>query len=208
MKVSYDLKVGDRVKWLDPAYQEYDDVNDHLNTLYEVVDIQADEEYPLDDETIITLREVDGVSEVEATIDELYTIDTDLPIIIMGGKDFSELVTETIDNIIKIEKASIEKIVDILKGQEGNRVEFDTDFEPELTVIYDGGNHPEYNSNAFSCVREIFLKNDKVMFDTEDDSEYPLDNAQAAQGGLVAYYIYKHLVSYLEWEKEFDDDAE
>ena len=50
--------------------------------------------------------------------------------------------------------------------------------EPEdgssVTVTYDGGKHPEYNSTAFSTVKGVYKKNDSIMLDTEDDDEYPI----------------------------------
>ena len=40
------------------------------------------------------------------------------------------------------------------------------------TIIYDGGHHPEYATNAFSTIDGFYIKNEIVIFDIEDDSQY------------------------------------
>lgn len=45
-----------------------------------------------------------------------------------------------------------------------------------VCVTYDGGNHPEYASNAFSTVKGVYLKNGEIVLDTEDCSEYYIDD--------------------------------
>ena len=47
------------------------------------------------------------------------------------------------------------------------------------SVVYDGGNHPEYDSNAFSNVERVYLKDGEVYLDIEDASEYNIDRINA-----------------------------
>ena len=42
-------------------------------------------------------------------------------------------------------------------------------------VSYDGGRHPEYNSNCFSSVYEVFKKDGKIYLCTEDCNELSID---------------------------------
>ena len=45
-----------------------------------------------------------------------------------------------------------------------------------ISVVYDGGRHPEYNSNAFSEVELVhFGKKSIIQFDTEDEEECNID---------------------------------
>lgn len=43
------------------------------------------------------------------------------------------------------------------------------------SVVYDGGNHPEYDSNAFSNVERVYLKDGNVYLDIKDASGYNID---------------------------------
>lgn len=43
---------------------------------------------------------------------------------------------------------------------------------PDFTIVYDGGNHPEYASNIFSTVDGFYIQNEIVIFDIEDDPHY------------------------------------
>ena len=47
------------------------------------------------------------------------------------------------------------------------------------SVVYDGGNHPEYDYNAFSNVERVYLKDGEVYLDIEDASEYNIDRINA-----------------------------
>ena len=46
------------------------------------------------------------------------------------------------------------------------------------SVVY-SGNHPEYDSNAYSNVECVYLKDGEVYLDIEDASEYNIDNINA-----------------------------
>jgi hypothetical protein len=40
------------------------------------------------------------------------------------------------------------------------------------TIVYDGGNHPEYATNVFSTIDGFRIENEIVIFDIEDDPHY------------------------------------
>lgn len=40
------------------------------------------------------------------------------------------------------------------------------------TIMYDGGNHPEYATNLLSTVDGFYIQNEIVIFDIEDDPQY------------------------------------
>ena len=47
------------------------------------------------------------------------------------------------------------------------------------SVVYNGGNHPEYDSNAYSNVECVYLKDGEVYLDIEDASGYNIDRINA-----------------------------
>jgi hypothetical protein len=50
-----------------------------------------------------------------------------------------------------------------------------SDMDDSVCVTYDGGNHPEYASNAFSEVHGVFRRGNKIYLNTEDCDEYEID---------------------------------
>lgn len=56
----------------------------------------------------------------------------------------------------------------------------------EVTVSYNGGRHPEYDSNCYSTVYGVFLKNDKLYLNIEDCDEYPANEVTADELFSVA----------------------
>jgi len=67
------------------------------------------------------------------------------------------------------------------------------DEEDSLVVTYDGGNHPEYASNAFSIVNNIFLKDGKIYLNIEDSEEYSIDRIDDDEVYEVAMFVYEML---------------
>lgn len=49
-------------------------------------------------------------------------------------------------------------------------IEFEYDNNEFVTVVYNGGNHPEYASNAFSQVSRVYMKNNDIYVETEDSN--------------------------------------
>jgi hypothetical protein len=69
-----------------------------------------------------------------------------------------------------------------------------TDSDNMVSVTYDGGNHPEYASNAFSMVEGVYLdKNGDIVLQIEDCSEYPLENINWDEVYDVAAFIHENI---------------
>lgn len=62
-----------------------------------------------------------------------------------------------------------------------------------VCVMYDGGNHPEYASNAFSSVYSVFMKDGNIYLETEDCDQYDIDNITLDNLFDVAYCIYSEI---------------
>lgn len=82
----------------------------------------------------------------------------------------------------KLGNEATEFISEALDKAEGNRIaliDYDDDNRQEedhiyITVTYDGGRHPEYDSNVYSTVYEIYKKDGVIYLYTEDCEEYAL----------------------------------
>ena len=46
------------------------------------------------------------------------------------------------------------------------------DYDISYSICYDGGNHPEYDSDCFAMVEKIELKEDNIIIHTEYGTEY------------------------------------
>ena len=83
-----------------------------------------------------------------------------------------------------LRKSCIEYIRGVLKGLDGEMIvldpkSMDEEMQDEfqaVTVPYDGGNHPEYNSNCFSQVNAAYLKGNDIYLDIDETDEYSIDN--------------------------------
>lgn len=58
-----------------------------------------------------------------------------------------------------------------------------------VCVTYDGGRHPEYDSNPYSTVKGVYLKDGKIMLDTEDYDEYSIDRIDTVELLSVCDFI-------------------
>lgn len=76
-------------------------------------------------------------------------------------------------------------------SKHNNSYEFDNDYM--VTVSYDGGNHPEYASNVYSQVHRIYIKDDKLLFDIDDEYGYSEDRITTYELFSIASYIYYSL---------------
>ena len=65
-----------------------------------------------------------------------------------------------------------------LLEKNGNRISWEGNIDlPEfVSIVYDGGNHPEYASNAFSTVYGITAENGEFYLQTEDCDKYNVDD--------------------------------
>lgn len=83
-----------------------------------------------------------------------------------------------------LRKSCIDYIRGVLKGLDGEMIvldpkSMDEEMQDEfqaVTVHYDGGNHPEYNSNCFSQVNAAYLKGNDIYLDIDETDEYSIDN--------------------------------
>lgn len=62
-----------------------------------------------------------------------------------------------------------------------------------VCVVYDGGNHPEYASNAFSEVYSVFMKDGNIYLNTEDCDQYDIESITLDNLFDVAYCIYSEI---------------
>lgn len=80
----------------------------------------------------------------------------------------------------KLRRDLIKGINEICAKYDGGEInlgelQYDGVIEP-VSVVYDGGNHPEYASNAFSQVNCVRTDGDEFAVDIDDANNYPCDN--------------------------------
>lgn len=102
-------------------------------------------------------------------------------------KNAIELYNEVVDSTQK----KCEGFLSTMLLSNGSRIDLcDPDGYPQMSVNYDGGNHPECSSNVYSDVRSVFNKNGKLYVEIEDDDEYPIDNLSTAELVYLCELIY------------------
>ena len=69
------------------------------------------------------------------------------------------------------------------------------------SVVYNGGNHPEYDSNAYSNVECVYLKDGEVYLDIEDASEYNIDNINAEALFYIAMAVKETIEANIDVEE-------
>lgn len=85
----------------------------------------------------------------------------------------------------EVRKECVKFVADVVKhwGKDGFPLseisrEFDV-FEADVQIVYDGGNHPEYASNACSMVYSVYAdENGRISLHTEDCAEYDQDRIE------------------------------
>ena len=98
--------------------------------------------------------------------------------------DFMERYHNWVEIGRNLRKSCIDYIRWVLKGLDGEMIvldpkSMDEEMQDEfqaVTVPYDGGNHPEYNSNCFSQVNAAYLKGNDIYLDIDETDEYSIDN--------------------------------
>lgn len=92
------------------------------------------------------------------------------------------------DRLSSILNAESEKFIkSVLEEQDGKRIEWESEeceklceYQGGISVTYDGGNHPEYASDAYSRVYAVYLdENGKICLEIEDSEEYELERVQS-----------------------------
>lgn len=87
----------------------------------------------------------------------------------------------------QLRKDCIDYLKDVLI-RKGSPLVFDVGCQ-YVTVVYDGGNHSEYASNAFSLVNSVFTDNGEIYLDIEDCNRYSIDRICASELYDVCDYI-------------------
>ena len=79
------------------------------------------------------------------------------------------------------------------------------------TIVYDGGNHPEYVTNVFSTVDGFYVKNEIVIFDIEDDPQYDESRVNTVDiielcEMIIEYEKQGYVLGVKEYEDEEDEE--
>ena len=118
--------------------------------------------------------------------------------------DFVETGNQYIDTIKKLRGESIDYLQKLV--EENGTINLEV-LDTCVSVTYDGGNHPEYASNAFSNVIDVHLDPfGHIELNVEDEEEYATDRIDGDEIYGVAIAIYEALKNdgrtYKEIEKE------
>lgn len=114
----------------------------------------------------------------------------------MKKETYFKKADELYDSIIPVQQDIRKKCETYIKMvlKENNGSLDCTESENMISVTYDGGNHPEYASTAFSMVEGISLdKNDNIILQIEDCSEYPIQNINWDEVFDVAAFIHDEI---------------
>lgn len=95
------------------------------------------------------------------------------------------------NDVVTSTRKKCEGFLSTMLLSDGSRIDLlDEDGYPQMSVNYDGGNHPEYNSNVYSDVSSILNKDGEIYVEIEDDVEYPIDNLSTAELVELCELIY------------------
>lgn len=114
----------------------------------------------------------------------------------MKKETYFKKADELYDSIIPVQQDIRKKCETYIKMvlKENNGSLDCTESENMISVTYDGGNHPEYASNASSMVEGISLdENDNIILQIEDCSEYPIQNINWDEVFDVAAFIHDEI---------------
>lgn len=124
-------------------------------------------------------------------------------------KAYNDLAEDFASTKIELRSQVLSTMKVILENG-GDKMSEDYDFLEEYgccdgtpTVTYDGGNHPEYATNAFSQVSGAFLEDGKIYIICEDCDEYSVDRIWNLDE-LIA--ILDMLIAYMEDKEEEDNE--
>ena len=81
-----------------------------------------------------------------------------------------------------------EKYIKKVLEENGGSIDLDND-DDCISVSYDGGNHPEYASNCFSMVYDVYLEDGDIYLNTEDCDKYPIENLNWDEVYNIADYL-------------------
>lgn len=90
-----------------------------------------------------------------------------------------------------LNKQCKEFLADIVKKQ-GGLIDMD-DFSDAVSIVYDGGNHPEYAS-GYSTVHNIHLNDDNCLYvGIDEDDDYSIEDLSASELYYIALVIYEEI---------------
>lgn len=79
--------------------------------------------------------------------------------------------------------------------ENGGEIVFDTDYDDEnITVMYDGGNHPEYASNCFSPLTCAYIYDNTLTFEIAECKAYDVDRVNTYDLMTIATAIYNSVM--------------
>lgn len=108
------------------------------------------------------------------------------------GEQWSELSK-------KLRKESEKYLKKVLQKADGKRINLDWEELEELdlneiSVSYDGGNHPEYASDCFATVEGVHItKNGKLCVEVEEEYDYEVDRITTSELYDVAFLVSEYL---------------
>lgn len=95
----------------------------------------------------------------------------------------------------ELRRECIEFLKRVLQANNNHLEWDDSELDSSVCVTYDGGNHPEYASNAFSTVTAIDLNKDGfITLEIEDCPEYWLDDVSTDEVWALCDFIDKYLL--------------
>ena len=113
-------------------------------------------------------------------------------------KKVNQLLKEIQPIRAEINKRCIAYLKRVLKKAENHSIDFYDEEHGEyiggelVCVTYDGGNHPEYASNAFSNVNGIYLnERGQILLHTEDCDCYEIESITWDEVIYLADYVYR-----------------
>ncbi len=104
----------------------------------------------------------------------------------------------------ELTKACLDFLVEQLR-ENGGKISWDEDF---VTVVYNGGDNDNEVTNAFSAVRSVYMENDKIYLETEDDAEYGIWNVDTNDVYTVCNFIRVYILEDKEEEEEDEEENE
>ena len=108
---------------------------------------------------------------------------------------FQELANDWLALQGKVRKECIKFLEKTLKANNNHLEWEDEELNSSVCVTYDGGNHPEYASNAFSTVTAVNLDKDgNITLEIEDCPKYWLDDVSTDEVLALCDFIDKYLL--------------
>ena len=123
----------------------------------------------------------------------------------MAKEQFKKDNAKAYEWLRKARKSCIEYITRVVKEHD-NMIRFDFDNNKEiLTVMYDGGNYPEYNSNCFSCLYNVHInKNGNLCAEIEESPDYDFDRMNTEEIMTIAEAIHDSVIPRLN-DPDYED---